>query len=90
MTGAGPVKSAEPDGEKGLEAALALGRRAVSRRGGSTTFYRTFTAEPSWASVVGYTPAGPKIAVFWRGIVSGNSREGVERYETTFEVGLGP
>jgi hypothetical protein len=27
MTGAGPVKSAEPDGEKGLEAALGAGSK---------------------------------------------------------------
>jgi hypothetical protein len=89
MPGAEPVKLAEPDGGKDL---AALGARSEGRlaSGWIHDLYRTFTAEPSWTSVVGYTPAGPKIAVFWRGIVSGNSREGVERYETTFEVGLGP
>jgi hypothetical protein len=89
MPGAEPVKLAETDGQKGSEAALWCWVEAGLARV-IHEFYKTFTDEPLWASATGYTRAG----AFENGRLlrasERESREGVERYDTTFEVELGP
>src|SRR5215218_5992357 len=61
MTGAGPVKSAEPDGEKGLEATLGAGSLGPSRAGGgSTTFTERLRLSGHGRAWSGIHPQGRK------------------------------
>src|SRR5215211_3079405 len=61
MTGAGPVTSAEPDGEKGLEATLGAGSLGPSRAGGgSTTFTERLRLSGHGRAWSGIHPQGRK------------------------------